>query len=123
MLLADELLDVDPAVEDADAKAIRKKYRSLALKHHPDKARPGASQQEKDEMHTMFVRLSAAYEVLSDPRLRNRYDKILTEGRVDYADDRDWTEYDALHGFGDEETSVPICLLAQQPSVFCNIPH
>lgn len=64
-----EVLDVP---READAKAIKRAYRKAALKWHPDKAPP-----EKREQHEeRFKRLSEAYEVLSDPESRARYDRL-----------------------------------------------
>jgi curved DNA-binding protein len=55
---------------DADADAIKKAYRKLALKWHPDK-HPEA---ERAEAEKRFKQVSEAYEVLSDADKRKRYD-------------------------------------------------
>lgn len=47
---------------NATADAIRKAYRSLAFKYHPDKSNLEPSEAEKN-----FHRILDAYEVLSDP--------------------------------------------------------
>lgn len=49
---------------------IRKAYRKLALKHHPDKG----GEVEK------FQKLQNAYEILSDPDQKEIYDKYGEEG-------------------------------------------
>jgi len=54
----------------ADADTIRKAYRKLARKHHPD-VNPGDKKAED-----RFKQVSAAYEVLSDPKRRANYDEF-----------------------------------------------
>lgn len=59
------VLGVEP---DADLAAIKKAYRRLALKHHPDK-NPG-----NPEAEGIFKEAAEAYAVLSDPNKRRQYD-------------------------------------------------
>lgn len=57
------VLGLTPTVGIAE---VRRAYRLLALRHHPDRAGP-------DETAT-FQRIAEAYRVLSDPALRSSYD-------------------------------------------------
>lgn len=56
--------------EDADSKAIKKAYRKLALKYHPDRNKDNKQAEEK------FKKVSEAYETLSDDAKREEYDNI-----------------------------------------------
>src|SRR5260370_13854508 len=60
---------------DADADTIKRAYRQLARRFHPDLAGPDAAVQMK--------RINRAYDVLSDPEKRLNYDTI-TGGVIDF---------------------------------------
>ena len=60
---------------DAKPDAIKKAYRKLALKWHPDKHR-SESPKEQEAAESRFKRISEAYEVLSDPEKRKKYDRF-----------------------------------------------
>jgi len=55
---------------NADEKDIKKTYRRLARKYHPD-LNPGNKEAEK-----RFKEINEAYEVLGDPEKRKRYDEL-----------------------------------------------
>lgn len=71
-----DLLGVDAKADD---NAIRKLYRKLALKHHPDK-NSHLSPEEAEANSEKFKEITHAYEVLSDPQKRDIYDQYGEEG-------------------------------------------
>lgn len=58
---------------DASEEEIKKAYRKLAMKFHPDRWANGTEQEKKDA-EAKFKDIAEAYEVLSDPQKRNQYD-------------------------------------------------
>mmetsp|Transcript_38930 Transcript_38930/g.58480 ORF Transcript_38930/g.58480 Transcript_38930/m.58480 type:complete len:192 (-) Transcript_38930:665-1240(-) len=63
----------------ADRIEIKKAYRSLSRKYHPDGARfreilPGKCN-NLDEVRDEWERIKLSYEILSDPKMRLRYDR------------------------------------------------
>lgn len=67
-----EVLGVD---KNANADEIKKAYRKLALKYHPDKY-ASKSDAEKKEAEEKFIEAANAYDVLSDPEKRQKYDQF-----------------------------------------------
>ena len=66
--MSQDLYDLLGVARDADADTIKKAYRRLARKLHPD-VNPDPETQEK------FKEVTRAYEVLSDPQKRAAYDR------------------------------------------------
>lgn len=60
--------------KSATADEVKKAYRKMAIKYHPDK-NPGDAEAEK-----RFKEISEAYEVLSDPQKKQMYDRFGKEG-------------------------------------------
>ena len=69
MPVANDYYGVLGVRRDADADEIKKAYRRLARELHPD-VNPDPALQER------FKEVTQAYEVLSDPEKRARYDKF-----------------------------------------------
>eukprot|EP01133_Synstelium_polycarpum_P000190 gene190-228_t len=68
------LLTVD---KKATQEEIKKRYRSLAKKHHPDKAgSPDSPTTTGSNSSSMMVDINRAYHILSNPRLRSLYDTL-----------------------------------------------
>ncbi|NLC58347.1 MAG: DnaJ domain-containing protein [Armatimonadetes bacterium] len=57
----------------ATPEVIKQRYRHLAKRYHPDAVPP----EEAATAHRTFVAITEAYEVLSDPRRREAYDRDL----------------------------------------------
>jgi molecular chaperone DnaJ len=60
--------------KDASADEIKRAYRRMAMKYHPDK------NPDNKEAEAKFKECAEAYEVLSDPGKRQRYDQFGHEG-------------------------------------------
>jgi molecular chaperone DnaJ len=61
--------DILGVPESADEQSIKKAYRELAKKYHPDKQKGKASEER-------FKEISEAYSVLSDPKKKAQYDQM-----------------------------------------------
>jgi DnaJ-class molecular chaperone len=57
---------------DATAAELKKAYRKMAQKHHPDLAEEGNKEKAKAE----FQKIQQAYDVLKDPEKRQLYDQL-----------------------------------------------
>lgn len=66
--------DILGVERNADDKTIKKAYRKIALKFHPDKNPDDKSAEDK------FKEAAEAYEILSDPDKRARYDRFGHQG-------------------------------------------
>lgn len=66
-----EILEISP---EANAEEIKKSYRKLAMKYHPDRNDGTKEAEEK------FKKINEAYSILSDPSKKQEYDYSLTNG-------------------------------------------
>ncbi|XP_031556654.1 LOW QUALITY PROTEIN: dnaJ homolog subfamily C member 21-like [Actinia tenebrosa] len=97
-----EILGVE---RDATDDEIKKAYRKIALKWHPDK-----NPENVEECTKIFAEIQQAYEVLSDPQERAWYDKHreqILRGGEDYVDNginlMSYFSSSAYSGFGDDK--------------------
>jgi len=72
--MADDYYKILGIEKNAGPSEIKKAYRKLAMKYHPDKTKGDKSLEEK------FKKISEAYAVLSDPEKRNQYDTYGSAG-------------------------------------------
>lgn len=79
----------------AGADDIKRAYRALARKHHPDVA------DNKAEAEHRFKEINEAYEVLSDPQKRAQYDRFGTVGNGGAGGDFGFGQGFGGNGFGD----------------------
>jgi DnaJ-class molecular chaperone len=72
---ADDYYRVLGVERDAPVQAIKKAYRKAAVKWHPDK-----NPDNKEQAEEYFKNIAEAYEVLSDEKKRETYDRYGKEG-------------------------------------------
>jgi len=67
------LYDILKVKSDASIDEIKKAYKKLSLKYHPDKHKTSGLTLE--ETTKIFIKISEAYEILSDEQKREKYDR------------------------------------------------
>lgn len=72
--MSEDYYSVLGVTEDASESQIKKAYRSLALKYHPDKNPDNKKAEER------FKKISEAYYALGDPKRRKDYDNLRRMG-------------------------------------------
>ncbi len=87
---------------NADAETIKKSYRKLALKHHPDR-----NPNNKKEEET-FKLVNSAYEVLSDEKKRAIYDEFGEVGLRDGFDVERMRQYQRARASGGASGQVSL---------------
>ncbi|CAI6326325.1 unnamed protein product [Periconia digitata] len=76
--------------KDATAEDVKKAYRRMALKHHPDKV----TADDKEAANKLFQEIAFAYAILSDSRRRERFDLTGSTAEVlDDDDDFNWLSF------------------------------
>lgn len=90
-----DLYKILGVAEDASAADIKKAYRELAKKLHPDRTGGDKSKEQR------FKELGAAYEVLSDPKRREQYDLMRRGGGAP-----DMSQFSGIDGIEDLFASI-----------------
>lgn len=78
--------------QDASPDEIKKAYRKLALKYHPDKTKGDKVAEEK------FKQINQAYQILSDPAKKQQYDQFGSAGPTG-GGFSGWSQADFTQGF------------------------
>lgn len=65
--------DILGVSKNASSDEIKRAYRKMAMKYHPDRQQ-GKSDAEKKEAEDKFKEVNEAYDVLSDPQKKEQYD-------------------------------------------------
>lgn len=68
--------------KEATQIEIKKSYRKLALKHHPDKQ---STEEDRQTSTSIFAKISNAYEILSDSQKRQEYDMRKTNNNNNFS--------------------------------------
>jgi DnaJ family protein C protein 10 len=100
---SDDYYDLLGISKDAGDRDIRRAFKKLALKLHPDK------NQDDPHAHENFLKINRAYEVLKDEELRKKYDTYGEEGlKEDHFGGhyKSWQFYNQEFGIYDEDTEI-----------------
>ncbi len=95
--------------KNASDEEIKKAYRKLAMKHHPDRNQGDATAAAE----VKFKEAKEAYEMLSDPQKRATYDQhgpagVAANGKDAQIRIPSWDECDTCHGTGAKAGTKPI---------------
>nr|XP_002740489.1 PREDICTED: dnaJ homolog subfamily C member 10-like [Saccoglossus kowalevskii] len=104
-VVCDDYYEILGIQRDANAKDIRRAFKKIALKEHPDK------NPDDPLAHEKFLKINRAYEVLKDEELRKKYDRFGEEGLNEQQGQwgqkyESWNFYKTEFGLYDEDPEV-----------------
>jgi curved DNA-binding protein CbpA len=93
-----EILNLEP---EATLYEIKKQFRKLSVKYHPDKIDKNLTENEKNKLLKLYEKITYAFDILSNEKTRREYDQMY------YIEKRNET-YDTLKGnFKDYTAPTP----------------
>lgn len=92
--MARDYYEILGVARDADKEEIKRAYRRLARKYHPDV-------NKEDGAEERFKEINRAYEVLSEPETRSRYDRFGEAGVSSAAGAAGFQDFGDMGGFAD----------------------
>ncbi|XP_070570725.1 dnaJ homolog subfamily C member 10-like [Ptychodera flava] len=104
LVITDDYYEILGVERDASTKDIRRAFKKLALKMHPDK------NPDDPKAHDKFLKVNRAYEVLKDEELRKKFDRYGEDGLKDQGQwgqrYESWNFYKTEFGLYDEDPEV-----------------
>jgi len=91
--------DVLGVSQNATTQEIKSAYRKLALRHHPDKQPINGTADSNAQASQLFVKIGAAYEILSNDEARRKFDEEEILGRRNISSNDPFFDF-GLSGFG-----------------------
>ncbi len=92
--MARDYYDILGVSRDADKEEIKRAYRRLARKYHPDVNKENGAEER-------FKEINRAYEVLSEPEMRTRYDRFGEAGVSSGVGAGGFQDFGDMGGFAD----------------------
>jgi curved DNA-binding protein CbpA len=101
--MKDNYYDILEVNKNASQEEIKKQYRKLALKYHPDRNRTNPQSAE-----IKFKKINEAYEILSDPEKKKHYDSwSKNEKNNDFSYEKNYNyQYSYRQNSSDEKYSL-----------------
>ena len=96
--MAKDFYEILGVQKNASQDEIKRSFRKLAHEVHPDKA--GSDQQKRVESEAKFKEINQAYQVLSDPDKRQKYDQFGSSYEQAGGAGFNWQDFVSQYGGG-----------------------